>query len=62
MADLGTTMTDLERGAIVAEASQRLAELRRVAADLWPDRDDPLVTSELVAVFRQMRETEAELQ
>lgn len=62
MADLGTTTTDLERAAIVADASQRLAELRRVARQLWPDRDDPRVTSELVNVVRQIRQVEAELQ
>jgi len=39
----------------VGDAEQRLAELRAVARTLWPDRDDPVVMSELVAVIDQIR-------
>lgn len=39
-----------ERDAIVADAGKRLSELRNVQAILWPDRDDPMVLSELCVV------------
>ena len=48
-----TTTTNLEAG-------RRLKELRRVAAELWSDRDDAHVMSELVGVVKRIRELEVE--
>jgi len=47
-----------EQAAIVADAEQRLEELRRVARDLWPNRDDAFVMSELVSVMSAIRQAE----
>jgi len=47
-----------EQAAIVADAEQRLEELRRVARDLWPNRDDVFVMSELVSVMSAIRQAE----
>jgi hypothetical protein len=44
-----------EREAIVSDAQQRLQELRETAVRLWPDRDDPVVLSELVSVLSRIK-------
>lgn len=53
---------DSEQMAFRAEARQRLAELKRVRAVLWPDRDDCAeVLSELVVIQGQIRQAEQAL-
>lgn len=53
---------DAESAAIKADAERRLGELRRVAAALWPDREDcGEVLSELTSVMSQIRAAEAVL-
>lgn len=54
-------MTTAEREAIKADATARLAELRRVRGVLWGDRDDPEVMSELVVVLGQIKAAERTL-
>lgn len=49
-------MTADELTAARENATERLAELQRVARALWADRDDPAVMSELVSVAGQMRQ------
>lgn len=51
-----------EQDAIRVDAEQRIAELRNVARELWRDRDDPAVMSELVGVIGQLRQAEQALQ
>lgn len=55
-----TTPTD-EQQAEREDATRKLAELRAVARELWSDRDDPLVQSELSVVLAQIRSAEAVL-
>lgn len=56
-----TIDTEPELEAIRLDAQQRLVELRRVAAALWGDRDDPAVLSELTAILGAIRQAEAAL-
>lgn len=51
-----------ETDAIVTDAQARLDELHRVKRFLWPDRDDPLVLSELVSVLGAIRQAEAAIE
>ena len=55
----GVRMNAVELAAVRADAEQRLEDLRRVAVVLWPDRDDPLVLSELTTVLSGIRAAEA---
>jgi two-component SAPR family response regulator len=50
-----------EQQAIRLDAATRLDELRAVAQSLWPDRDDPHVSSELTVVMGQIRQAEQAL-
>lgn len=54
-------MTGEERLAALEDARRRLGELRAVARDLWPHRDDPDVLSELTSVVGALRQAEAEV-
>ncbi len=55
-------MTDHpETDAIVRDASARLAELRAVRAVLEPDKDDPMVMSEITVVESQIAHAEKAL-
>lgn len=57
-----SAMSDRDRTALRADAEQRVTELRAVARRLWPDRDDSVVNSELVAVLSELRQAQHELQ
>lgn len=50
-----------EHTAIQTDAEQRITELRAVARELWPDRDDAHVMSELLSVISRLRQAESEL-
>jgi hypothetical protein len=43
-----------------AERETRLAETKAIRSALWPDRDDPLVLSELVGLQSTIRELEGQ--
>lgn len=50
-----------EQTAIRTDAEQRVTELRRVARQLWRDRDDAQVLSELLSVLSRLRAAEEAL-
>ena len=54
-------MTTAQQQAIRDDAERQLIELRAVARVLWPDRDDPLVQSELTVIESQIAAAEAVL-
>ena len=50
-----------EKAAIITDAQIRLKELKAVAETLRPDRDDPLVLSELTTIESQISACEKAL-
>jgi hypothetical protein len=51
-------MTTAEATAIRQHANQHVEQLRDDARRLWPDRDDPMVQSELHTILEQIRRAE----
>jgi hypothetical protein len=54
-------VTPAEQSAQRADAERRVQECRSVLRRLWPDRDDAMVLSEIVAVVTELRKAEAVL-
>ncbi len=56
-----TDVAETEQAAVRSDAAARIAELRRVRKVLLPDRDDPLVQSELFVIESQIKAAEGAL-